>query len=346
MLIGETIALFVAVSWTATALFAEVASKRMGSLPLNTIRMTMSLLLLAATLWLTMGVPWPRYADGGTWGWLALSGVVGYVIGDYCLMQGYILIGSRIGQLFMTLSAPTAAITGYLLLGEQMHWLAILGMVVTLSGIAMSILSASPQPLSQGEGHRPQQPASASPLLGRGAGVRLSLPPRGIFYASMAGICQGFGLVLSKIGLERYDAAIAVAGLSGDAVAEGAAVSLPLFLSVPFAATMIRASIGLVGFFVLLAVFNRDWKEKLSHAVHDRKAMWCLLGATVFGPFIGVSASLLATQYTSTGIAQTLFALTPVLIIAPAALLFHQRVTVREVVGAVVSVVGVCLFFI
>ena len=118
MLIGETIALFVAVSWTATALFAEVASKRMGSLPLNTIRMTMSLLLLAATLWLTMGVPWPRYADGGTWGWLALSGVVGYVIGDYCLMQGYILIGSRIGQLFMTLSAPTAAITGYLLLGE------------------------------------------------------------------------------------------------------------------------------------------------------------------------------------------------------------------------------------
>ena len=68
MMIGETIELFVAVTWTATALFAEVASKRMGSLPLNTIRMTMSLLLLAATLWLTMGVPWPRYDDGGTWG--------------------------------------------------------------------------------------------------------------------------------------------------------------------------------------------------------------------------------------------------------------------------------------
>ncbi|MBR6900015.1 MAG: DMT family transporter [Bacteroidales bacterium] len=344
MLIGETIALFVAVSWTATALFAEVASKRMGSLPLNTIRMTMSLLLLAATLWLTMGVPWPRYTDGGTWGWLALSGVVGYVIGDYCLMQGYILIGSRIGQLFMTLSAPTAAITGYLLLGEQMHWLAILGMVVTLSGIAMSILSGERR-VENGE---QANAATTSPLsaLRSPLSAHLFLPPRGIFYASMAGICQGFGLVLSKIGLERYDAAIAAAGLSGDAVAEGAAVSLPLFLSVPFAATMIRASIGLVGFFVLLAVFNRDWKEKLSHAVHDRKAMWCLLGATVFGPFIGVSASLLATQYTSTGIAQTLFALTPVLIIAPAALLFHQRVTLREVVGAIVSVVGVCLFFI
>ena len=119
--IGETIALFVAVSWTVTALFAEVGSKRMGSLPLNIVRMTMSLTLLALTLWLTTGQAWPRYADGATWMWLLVSGVVGYVIGDYCLMQGYIYIGSRIGQLFMTLSAPTAAVAGWLMLGERMR---------------------------------------------------------------------------------------------------------------------------------------------------------------------------------------------------------------------------------
>ncbi len=105
MFIGETIALGVAVAWTATALFAEVGSKRMGSLPLNTVRMTMLLTLLFVTLWLTIGVPYPRFADSSTWLWLLLSGVVGYVIGDYCLI-GYILIGSRFGQLFMTLSAP------------------------------------------------------------------------------------------------------------------------------------------------------------------------------------------------------------------------------------------------
>ena len=322
MFIGETIALGVAVSWTATALFAEVASKRMGSLPLNTVRMTMSLTLLVLTLWLTMGMPYPRYADGQTWLWLLLSGVVGYVIGDYCLMQGYIYIGSRFGQLFMTLSAPTAALTGRLLLGEQMRPLAIIGMVVTLAGISMSILSKKDN------------------------SVKLSLPRKGIFFAAMAGICQGFGLVLSKIGLEHYDAAIAASGVSQEVAPAEALLPLPLYLSVPFAATMIRATMGLIGFFALLALFNKDWKEKLSHAVHDRKAMWCVLGATVFGPFIGVSASLLATQYTSTGIAQTLFSLTPVLIIAPAALLFHQKVTVREVVGAVISVAGVCLFFI
>jgi drug/metabolite transporter (DMT)-like permease len=295
----------------------------MGSLPLNTIRMTMSLALLVLTLWLTMGRPYPLYADGQTWLWLLLSGVVGYVIGDYCLMQGYIYIGSRFGQLFMTLSAPTAALTGRLLLGEQMRPLAILGMVITLGGIALSILSK-----------------------GEKSEVKLKLPRKGVFFAAVAGICQGFGLVLSKIGLQHYDAAIAAAGLSDRLVPDGAVLPLPLYLSVPFAATMIRATIGLLGFFLLLRVFNKDWRQKLSHAVHDRRAMWCVLGATVFGPFVGVSASLLATQYTSTGIAQTLFALTPVLIIAPAALLFRQRVTPREVVGAVISVAGVCLFFI
>ncbi len=326
MFIGELISLGVAVSWTATALFAEVGSKRMGSLPFNTIRMTMSLVFLAVTLWLVMGVPYPRYADGSTWMWLLLSGVVGYVIGDYCLMQGYIKIGSRFGQLFMTLSAPTAAITGRLLLGEQMRPIAIVGMIVTLSGIALSILSRS----DKSEHHA----------------IHFKLPARGIFFAAMAGICQGFGLVLSKVGLTHYDTALVAAGFSGDDVFVNAVLPLPVSVSMSFASTTIRAYIGLVGFFLALVLFNKDGLEQLHHAVSDRKAMWCVLASTIFGPFIGVSASLLATQYTSAGIAQTLFALTPILIIAPAAILFHQKVTLREVLGAIISVVGVCLFFV
>ncbi|MCR4847919.1 MAG: DMT family transporter [Bacteroidales bacterium] len=325
MFVGELISLGVAVSWTATALFAEVGSKRMGSLPFNVIRMTLSLLFLCVTLWLVMGVPYPRYADGSTWTWLLLSGVVGYVIGDYCLMQGYIHIGSRFGQLFMTLSAPTAAITGRLLLGEQMRPIAILGMVITLSGIALSILS---------KGEKSEHHA-----------LKFKLPAKGIFYAAMAGICQGFGLVLSKGGLTHYEEALTAMGISGDSIFSGAVLPLPVSISMSFAATTIRAYIGLVGFFLALMLFNKDGLAKLRHAVNDRKAMWCVLASTIFGPFIGVSASLLATQYTSAGIAQTLFALTPILIIAPAALLFHQKVTVREVIGAIISVTGVCLFF-
>lgn len=325
MLLGETISLFVALSWTITALFAEVGSKRMGSLPFNVVRMSISLLFLSITVWLTMGTPYPRFADASTWIYLLLSGIVGYVIGDYCLMQGYILIGSRFGQLFMTLSAPSAALTALLFLGERMRVIAIVGMIITLTGIILSVFSKD-----GGDSHS----------------VHLKLPLKGVFYAAMAGIGQGIGLVISKVGLLHYEDAVSSVGLSEMSVPDGALLHVPLSISIPFAATLIRAYIGLVGFFVVLIVFNQDGLKKLHRAVSDRKAMLCVLGSTVFGPFLGVSASLLATLYTNVGIAQTIFALTPVLIIAPAALLFKQRVTFWEVVGAIISVVGVSLFFV
>lgn len=40
---GEILSLIVALSWTATALFADIASHRLGALPLNLIRMVLSL---------------------------------------------------------------------------------------------------------------------------------------------------------------------------------------------------------------------------------------------------------------------------------------------------------------
>ena len=331
---GEIISICVALSWTVTALFAEVASKRIGSLPLNVCRMAMSLVALALTLWLTLGVPYPRYADGSTWFWLLLSGVVGYVLGDYCLFKGYILIGSRFGQLFMTLSAPTAAVTGFLLLGERMGPLALLGMAVTLVGIGMSVLSK-------------QSPTEEGKEGVKSAGTwRLKLSPKGVLYGCGAGVGQGIGLVLSKMGLEHYNASLLAHGLTPDSVPAEAVLNIPLSLSMPFAATMIRAIMGIIGFSVALLLFTKGGKQQLSHAIHERKAMLCAFCSMMFGPFVGVSMSLLATMYTNTGIAQTLMALTPIFIIAPAAWLFHQKVTPREVLGALISVAGVSLFFV
>ena len=54
----------------------------------------------------------------------------------------------------------------------------------------------------------------------------------------------------------------------------------------------------------------------------------------------------MAVRYTEAGIASTIMALTPVLILWPAHLFFRQKVTLKEVIGAVISVAGVSLFFI
>ena len=66
---------------------------------------------------------------------------------------------------------------------------------------------------------------------------------------------------------------------------------------------------------------------------------------TFFGPFLGVSLSLMAVQYAKAGIASTLMALTPVLIIVPYALINKQRITAKEVIGTFITITGVALFF-
>lgn len=311
---GEIISLVVALSWTTTAMFAEVASKRMGSIVMNVVRMTLSLLFLGLTLWFFLGAPYPRFANAEAWLWLSLSGLVGYVLGDYCLFNSYIVIGSRFGQLFMTLAPPAAAIFGWMLLGEQMTWLAIVGMLVVMCGIGMSVLSKGGE-----EGNKSKK-------------LHFKLPIKGVLYGVGAGMGQGIGLVLSKVGLLHYEETMMAAGVADTDMV------------MPFAATFIRAVTGLVGFTIAL-MFTRRQKQLVS-SVHDGKAMLFTTLATITGPFIGVSLSLMATLYTSTGVAQTLMSLTPVLILWPSMIFFKQKITALEIVGAVISVVGVTLFFI
>ena len=73
--------------------------------------------------------------------------------------------------------------------------------------------------------------------------------------------------------------------------------------------------------------------------------MMVATATTIFGPFVGVGFSLMAVQYTSAGIASTLMALTPIIIILPSYWLFGQKITWKAVLGAVISCIGVSLFF-
>ena len=307
--LGEIISLIVAVMWTATALFADQASRRIGAMNTNFFRMVLSAVLLAGLLYVAIGHPYPAYADGKTWFWMGLSALVGYVFGDFCLFNSYVVIGARFGQLFMTLAPPFAAIAGWALLGETLSWKSWLAMAVTLTGIAISILNRSR------DGHK----------------LSLKLPLKGVLLGIGAGLGQGVGLVLSKIGMQHYEAA-----LPADAPAA-------FDWAMPFASTMIRSLTGTLGFFALMALGGS--LPKLREAVRNRTGMKFTALTTLFGPFIGVSLSLMAVQYARAGIASTLMALTPVLILLPYALIYKQKITPKEILGVIVSMTGVALFF-
>ena len=305
--LGELISIGVAFSWTATALLSEFGSKRLGNLTLNVLRMALALAFSLVLFGVVTGSPWPAGVPGEACAWMLLSGLVGYVIGDFCLFQCYIIIGSRYGQLFMTLAPLSAALMAWVTLGQQMRSMSIVAMLVTLFGIGISVLG-------RGEHHK----------------VSLKLPLNGVLFAIAAAVCQGVGLVLSKIGMDHYD----MAALAASGVPEWV---------VPFSANFYRCVAGIIGFTLLL--YFRDGMGHLREAMHDRKGLSAATATTIFGPFAGVGFSLMAVQYTSAGVASTLMALTPIIIILPSYWLFHQKITWKAVLGALISVVGVSLFF-
>ena len=305
--IGELISIGVAFSWTATALLSEYGSKRLGNLTLNVLRMALALVFSLVLFGVVTGSPLPIAVPLDACGWMLLSGLVGYVIGDFCLFQCYIIIGSRYGQLFMTLAPLSAALMAWVTLGQQMTAMSIVAMLVTLLGISISVLG-------RGEHHK----------------VSLKLPLHGVLYAIGAAMCQGIGLVLSKIGMDHYNLT---------ALAE---TGVPEWM-IPFSANFYRCVAGIIGFTLLLYV--REGITPLRDALCDRKGLTVATATTVFGPFVGVGFSLMAVQFTAAGIASTLMAMTPIIILLPSYWLFHEKITWRAFLGAVISVVGVSLFF-
>jgi drug/metabolite transporter (DMT)-like permease len=294
---GELAALATAVFWTVTALSFEVASRNIGSLAVNMIRLVLAFIFLSVFNLVARGYLFPTDASSHAWLWLSISGLIGFVFGDYFLFKAFALIGARVSMLIMTLVPPITAVIGWLIIGESMTLLEITGMILTVSGIGMAIFSRSGN--------------------GKGKRIKLSYPVKGILLAFGGTVGQAVGLVLSKYGMGDYHA---------------------------FAATQIRIIAGMIGFAIIIVLLKKG--VVIRNAFKSRPGMIGTGVGSVFGPFLGVSFSLLAVKYAATGVASTIMAIVPILIIPPSVIFFRQKVTWLEILGAFISVGGVTLFFI
>ncbi|MHC5078251.1 MAG: DMT family transporter [Planctomycetota bacterium] len=148
------------------------------------------------------------------------------------------------------------------------------------------------------------------------AGKKSVVSKTGVFLALVGAVGQGGGLVLSKLGMGDYD---------------------------PFAATQIRIFAAIVGFSVLF-IFLGWWPRVIAARKDSRALTFTLIGA-FFGPFLGVSLSLMSVQFIATGVAQTIMSIVPVLIIPFVIVIHRERVSFRAVAGAFLAVAGVSLLF-
>ncbi|MTI46932.1 DMT family transporter [Sporosalibacterium faouarense] len=293
--LGEMAALVTAVCWTITAISFELAGRKIGSLSVNFIRLVMAFFLLGIFTLFTRGMFLPLDATPNAWLWLSISGIIGFVLGDLFLFQAFLEIGSRISMLIMSAVPPITALLGFFFLGEVLTPKALIGMFVTIIGIALVILVRK-------SGDKK---------------LEFNHSIKGLLFAFIGALGQSLGLIFSKMGMGSYNA---------------------------FAATQIRIIFGIIGF-IIVFTFMKRW-NKLKEAITNSYAMKRVSIGAFFGPFLGVSFSLLAVQYTATGIASTINSIVPVLIIIPSIIIFKEKVSTKEIIGAIVTVLGVGLLFI
>jgi drug/metabolite transporter (DMT)-like permease len=181
--LGEFAALGTAVSWTVGALVFETATRRAGVMAVNTLKVLFGSLYLMVLALCSLGQFFPLHAGAANWLLMGLSGVVGFVIGDYFLFHAYALVGSRLGMLLMSASVPLTAAAGWLIYGEALGPWALAGMAATVGGITLTVLTGKP---AHPEGHEHH--------------VSRADYRKGVAYGGFSAVAMAAGTLLSKAG--------------------------------------------------------------------------------------------------------------------------------------------------
>jgi len=183
---GEVAALATAACWSCTTLLFTFVVERVGAFGLNLLRITGAALLLTILTLLSVaigplpGAPVLEATHGITahalW-LLAWSGWIGLTAGDWAYLKSLHLLGPRIATLVSALAPPLAAALGAAFLGETLGARGVLGMGLTLAGIALVVLERGSDPAPRG--HR----------------------IRGTVFGVLGALAQAVNLVLSKFAL-------------------------------------------------------------------------------------------------------------------------------------------------
>ncbi len=309
---GEIAGLGTASCWATGALAFAVASKRIGATAVNQLRMAVAIVLLGVTHLIVFGELWPSVVTSTQVFWLTLSGVIGIAVGDLFLLHCFALIGPRVGELVMTAAPIVTVLLAWPILGESLSGRVMLGITVTIAGVAMVLADRC----------------------GNNAWRSLALRKTEGLVAGLLGAAgQGTGLVLAKLGMN-------VAG--GEALTHtgsGLAGATPLD---PLSATLLRVSAGAVGAWVIAGLCG---KVGLTfEAARNRRAMHATCLATILG-LLGIWLSLISISYTKASIGATLMGISPILVLPLAYVAYGDRPGRIAIGGTFVAVLGIsCLF--
>ncbi|MDD3827573.1 MAG: DMT family transporter [Anaerolineae bacterium] len=235
---------------------------------------------------------------------LLLSGVVGIGLGDTAYFETLNAVGPRRALLLETLAPPLAALLALVFLGERLHPGAWLGIAVTVVGVTWVITERAPQ---AGSGTAREAVAVA--------GGRLR---RGLLFGLLAALAQAGGAVLSRAAFLEADVSSLWSAFLR--LAAGAVVLGPWL-------ALTRCRVG-------------GWLRQPGAAALGGR----LLAAITLGTYLALWLQQVSLKLTLAGVAQTLFATSP-LFVLPFAAWQGERISLRAALGAGLALGGVALLF-
>lgn len=155
----------------------------------------------------------------------------------------------------------------------------------------------------------------------------ISFNKLGIFYGFLGALGQATGLIFAKFAFLEN---LAEGGQGGELNG--------------FAASFIRLFSASIIILPLAATFRR-YKNPFGIYSKDRYSAKVILIGTVFGPVLGITGSLIAIAYAKVGIASTLMATMPIIMLPISRFYYKEKLDWKAIVGAFVAVIGAAIIF-
>jgi len=235
----ELAALGTATCWATTGMIATDAVRALGAFWFNLIRQGFVTLLLALILTVTGG--W-QGLDLAAVLVLAASGIIGILLGDTFNFAAVARLGPRRAGAIFALNAPMTALLGWVILGETLSFQVVIGIAVTVAGVALAIMG------------RPPSGAHRLETLHGGLAI-------GAFFGLLAAAGQAAGSLIARPllagGLDPYLASLFRVGASG--LAMGLIAALPMAPPRPTRITrlalILTAATAVVGLLIGVTLF-------------------------------------------------------------------------------------------
>ncbi|CAO3353608.1 DMT family transporter [Azospirillum melinis] len=311
-MIANMAALGAALCWAAGGLIAIGPVRVLGSIAFNRVRLTIvaAALLVATTLlggWQTL--------DTGAALTLALSGLLGIVVGDMALFWSLSRLGPRRNVVIYAANAPLTALLAYALLGEALGPWTVLGVALVTLGVMLAVA------LRSGSTHSWE--AIQGNLL---AGVSVCL---------LAAVGQAAGSIIAK--------PVMTAGADPIASAAVRVTTAALMFTAIGVLSTVRAGVraGAAGSAAVAGAGGVG--GLLVPPGLTPKLMLQIAGNGLLGVGLGMTLLLVGLAHGNAGVVATLSALSPVLILPMMWLLTGQRPSLGAWAGAAVAVAGVAL---